>query len=116
MSENKEAIGIELRVSSDCYNEVALALERAGKKVNRDAAITLTKDEKLIDPIDWRKVAVRKDATEVAAKVYAEADEKGEQTSKNFVKFAEEVYQFILTGTQPGENKTKTIQPVKVWK
>ena len=102
----------EIKISVAAYNEVANALDGLGKKFAPGTPITIEADVKIVNPIDWRSVNVRKDAAEIAAKVYAESNESGEQTSDNFVRFAEEVFQFMLKGTVP-EAKGK-IAPKKI--
>lgn len=103
----------EIKVSVAAYNEVANALDGIGKKFAPGTPLTIEADTKIINPIDWRLVNVRKDAVEQAVKVYAETDNKGEQTSDNFVLFAEEVYQFILKGTLPESKPKETKIPPK---
>lgn len=117
----------DIKVSENTYNEVANALDGLGKKFAPGTPLTIEKDITIVNPINWRYVGIRKDAAEIAAKVYAETDSKGEQTSDNFVLFAEEVYQFMLKGTVPevkGKSKpttpktkpqSETKTPATVW-
>lgn len=95
--------GLELKVSLACYNEIANAMEASGKKLATGAVITIEKDDKIINPLDWRLVTVRRDACNIAMTAYRqeEADENGDyhSSSKGFVPFCEEIYQFILRGT-----------------
>src|SRR5579864_989826 len=101
----------ELKVSIPTYNEIANALDALGKKFTPGVPLTIEKDDKIINPIDWRLVTLRRDVSDIAAKVYAESDPDGEQTSQNFVRFASELYQFALMGTVPEEKGIQSDTP-----
>ncbi len=91
----------EIKVSVAAYNEIANALDSLGKKFAPDTPLTIEKDTKIVNPLDWRLIQVRKDAVEAAVKVYAESDIDGNQTVDNFTIFTNEIYDFILKGTVP---------------
>lgn len=100
----------ELRVSIACYNEIANALEAQGKKVERGAIITLEKDDKIINPIDWRLVTLRRDTADIAAKVYNDNTKTlvYNDNTKTFVEFSKEFYEYVLTGNISNSAKTQT--------
>lgn len=92
---------LEIKVSAACYNELAETLNKLGKKIAPGATITIDKDEKIIDPTDWRFLKVRENAVMFAAQAYFNHNEKGERISEGFVEFANQVSGFILTGKMP---------------
>lgn len=91
----------DLKVSESTYNEIANALDAQGKKVVPGAILTIEKDTTIVNPLDWRLITLRRDVSDIAVKVYAEADEDGNQACENFVRFAAELYEFVKSGTVP---------------
>ena len=93
-----------IKVSSDCFNEIAAALEKQGKKLGQNVGnLTLEKDDELVDPINWKCATVRRDCLVEAVK----AD------PKNAVKLAAKMYEFVTTGKTGNE---ETSEPKKDWK
>ena len=93
---------LEIKVSAACYNELAETLNKLGKKIAPGATITIDKDEKIIDPTDWRFLKVRENAVMFAAQAYFAYDKANEaRSSKGFTEFANEIYRFILIGKMP---------------
>lgn len=82
---------IELHVTQNTFNEVAAAVVAAGGKLTPGTELVLTSNMTIKNPLDLRMIAIRKDATEIASKVF-----KGVQA--NFTDFAEEVTQYIMHG------------------
>ena len=100
----------ELKVSEQCYNEIANALDAAGKKVVPGAVLTIEKDISIVNPLDWRLITLRRDVIDIAAKVYAESDDQDRQTITNFVQFASSCFEFVKLGTVP-EKESKKVPP-----
>jgi hypothetical protein len=93
---------MDIKVSETCYNEIANALDRLGKKVEPGAKITIEKNDKIINPIDLRAATMRRDAAQIAQVAYrSDITNTTGQVSANpqsFVEFCNEIYQFILKG------------------
>ena len=74
----------------------------------------LTKDDKIVNPIDYRLATMRRDCAEICSKVYnASHMDKG----INFLEFCQRTYNFILMNdiTEPDTDKPKVNTP-SVWK
>src|ERR1700761_7981097 len=95
---------IELEVSENTYNEIAHAMAVKNIKLEANAEIVLTKDIMIKNPLDLRLIAMRKDAADIAAKVFRTSDE----THDGFVSFVDEVANYIVHGTK---TKTETNKP-----
>ena len=104
----------ELKISVAAFNEIAQALQLTGKQLEAGAPITLTKDDKIVNPIDYRLATMRRDCAEICSKVYnASHMDKG----INFLEFCQRTYNFVLMNdiTEPDTDKPKVNTP-SVWK
>ena|ERR1700677_1407412 len=92
----------EIKVSIASYNEIASALEQQGRKLEYGKPITIEKDDRIINPIDYKLATIRRDCADICAKVYNEGHmEKG----INFIEFCNHLFNFVLTNKLPNEEK-----------
>jgi|SRR5665213_1411137 len=89
---------IELHVTQATYNEIVVAMQASGQQLSPGVEIVLTKDIMVKNPLDLRMIAIRKDAADVAAKVFA-------GPPKDFVEFADQMTSYILNGKQQKDKK-----------
>src|ERR1700743_782149 len=82
---------VELRVTENTYNEISARMMEAGK-ITPGAEIILTKDITINNPLDPRAMGIRKDALDIAARIY-----KG-TSDEDFLKFVETIVEYIKRG------------------
>lgn len=105
----------ELKVSMECFNEIANALEAQGKKVNPEESITITKDTSIKGPVDWRLVKVKMDVLQWYKDVYQPPVDENQFLSNNnshFIEAFDAVVDYILKGDKP-DNQTKVASAKK---
>jgi len=102
---------IELKVSEAAYNEISTAMMNAGEKLSPNSEIILTKDIMIKNPLDPRRMAIRKDAAEIAVKIFHSYDADGNLSHEGFLTVVHQIEEFIATGTLPS-----TKEAAKGWK
>lgn len=102
---------IDVKVSSEAFDEFTGALNDAGIKLGKDDEITITKDMAVKGPINYRQVNLRHQILIEVAKVYKTPIQKDFEVSNSahFIDFLDDVYKYILEGKdKTTDNKTKT--------
>lgn len=105
----------EISVSIPTYDEILNALDAKGIRLAPDTDIVLTKDIKIIAPVNYKQVTIRRDVLEQVAKVYkAPIDGDFEITdSEHFINFFNDVYNYVLKGERPAAKNKTEIVPIK---
>lgn len=104
-----------INVSLSTYDEIFNALTALDVKVNRDAPITITKDMSIKNPINYKQVTIRKDMMQIAAMCYkTPINEKDFEVSnsEHFCKFADDLYNYVLTGELPNKKPESFVEGV----
>ncbi len=97
---------LALKVSLATYDEIAGALERAGTKINTGDTLTIGKSDRLIPPIDFRLVTIRRDVMGICAPVYQR--NKEQTNAEEFIDFVSKVFNYVLNG-EPEKEEVKEI-------
>ena len=95
---------VELKVSQECYNEIASAMNASGQQITPGSEIVLSKDIMIKNPLDLRMISIRKDATDIASRLVGD-------NSKNLLELSDQVTKFIVFGTLPASKEA-----TKGWK
>lgn len=101
---------VDVKVSQEAFEEILNALEAQGVQLNRENPITITKDIALKGQVNYRQVTIRKDIMQIAAMCYkTPINEKDFEVSnsEHFCQFAEDLYQYALTGDKPSKESVK---------
>ena len=89
-------------VSNSAFNEIIAALEKQDKKLGQNVTtITIEKGDYPVPENDLRMATIRADVAKIAASVWV-------GDTKNFVVFANEVFNFVLSGKVNDPNKPST--------
>jgi hypothetical protein len=84
----------EIKVSASTFHEIAQALEVQGKKLGTNVgALTLEKDDKIIDPVNWKFATIRRDCLVEAVKAYGSSGGTIE-----ILKIANLMFEFVING------------------
>lgn len=104
-----------VNVSQEAFEEILNALEAQGVQLNRDNPITITKDISIKGPVNYRQVTIRKDIMQIAAMCYKTPIEKEFEVSNSdhFCKFAEDLYQYAMTGKVSNQESKEPTPPSK---
>ena len=85
----------QLTVSAATYNELMEELAKHGvPRLAEAGALTINKDDSIKQPHDFRSVTLRRDVSDIAAKVY-----KGDDN--HFIHFVVNLHNYILSGIVP---------------
>jgi hypothetical protein len=88
----------DIKVTTATYNEIVQALTNSGRALKSGEPVTIHKEEKLLSPIDYKLVTVRRDCADICAKVYNSSHmDKG----ITFIEFCNVLYQFVLNDKLP---------------
>lgn len=93
----------KLEVSLATFNEIAGILERSGAKINSGDSLTIDKSDKLIPPVDFRLVTIRRDVASLCASFFKMMPE---DKPEKFVDFVKETYNYVLNGDETPQEKT----------
>lgn len=96
----------KLDVSLATYDEIAGLLEQKGIKINTGEALTLSKTDKLVPPVDFRLVTIRRDVMGICTPAYkSPLDPNGNPItdSADYIKFVDDNFQYILHGKTKSE-------------
>lgn len=89
-----EGLMSKITVSISTFNEIASILEKKGQKLGENATtLTLDKGDFLAPEHDLRMATIRGSVAQTAATAW-----KGSNYPVDFIKFVDELYNYILTG------------------
>ncbi len=100
-----------LRISEDAMYEFTEALRANNIQLTGNEDITITKDMAVTGPYNYRQVNLRHQILIEAVKVYKSpinANEMEYNNAQEFIKFIDDVYQYVLTGMTEQQSDTET--------
>lgn len=79
----------KIKVSSQCFSEIAQQLAKQGQEINKQGSVIIEKDMTIEQPYDFRLATIRKDCLVEAVK--AQPD--------NPISLAKLMFDFVLNGS-----------------